>query len=93
MRVARSTAQIWPRIPLLPFRFTPCHTSVRSESMACYTYMGWALVTYAPAAETCNECTASAGGLLKMATKTLRTEARANSGGEARPPAVVKKSR
>lgn len=48
-------------------------------------------MTYAPPAETCNERTASASGLLKMAAKPLRSEARAGTGGEARPPAVVKK--
>lgn len=53
--------------------------------------MGCALVTYAPPAETCNERTAWASGLLKMAAKPLRSEARAGTGGEARPPAVVKK--
>lgn len=47
-------------------------------------------MTYAPTAETCNECMASASGLLKMVTKTLRTEA-VGTGGDARPPAVVKK--
>lgn len=62
--------QIWSRAPLLLFFFILIHLqmSMRSESLACHTYM--ILMSYATTAEGCNERTA----LLKMETKTHPAE-------------------